>query len=624
MQNKTSLLFDQAARHAKIKKENEEQLYPALKLYQQYGKIDDHNLIATILDSLQTIEFFKKNCPEGMKLSDFVGNAIKYFKFEQYDYGSPIFHYGEYGDKMFIILKGEVCVFGPKPQEEINKEIELIKLQDEGELVIKGQKRQLTTNIDNLLKIQDSRYYKDGVLLYQKIFQYYSGQCFGDVALTSDKPRSATIIVSSEKVYCLSMRRNDFKVIFQKSIQQARNTIEYFMKIFPGALQFNLSKFIQYLRPIVFQSKTVLWSIGDEPQFFLIIVSGSVELYKYMDIGTLTGKQKFQDDIQQGLFIGKQQYKAKIVLSQLAEGNIVGQEELLEDSQKRQYYCETLDITNAYYMEASDFKAIQGNHQDIIDCLKERANINKDYINKRKQLILHNFKIYDQFLNTLNSNNINKEQKLKEIFQTNKDNKSNSLCVRSQKQIKGTQNEILQQHIVFDQNRKLVEPQEKSELRFIINNNNLSYIRERIDRQQQTQKNSQSPQKHVKNKVIISQILKKYQNKKMLHEKKDRKRKSIFVTSSQSSIGQTVETENSVDFMKQKQRTSILRPSFIKIRGRKQSGEKSNNNNITTTINLTEIETRTNQYTVHQVTNMTHLTPNSTKYFKTIRSISGK
>ncbi|CAD8204785.1 unnamed protein product [Paramecium octaurelia] len=625
MQNKTSLVFDQAQRYAKIKKENEELLYSTLKLYQQHGKIDDPNLIATILDSLQTIEFFKSNCPEGMKLADFVSNAIKYFKYEQYDYGSPIFHYGEYGDKMFILLKGEVYVFGPKPQDEINKEMEQLKQQEEGELVIKGQKRQLTTNVDNLLKIQDSRYYKDGVLLYQKIFQYYSGQCFGDVALTSDKPRSATIIVSSEKVYCLSMRRNDFKIIFQKSIQQARNTIEFFMRIFPGALQFNLSKFIQYLRPVVFQSKTILWQIGDEPQFFFIIVTGRVELYKYMDLDTLTGKSKINDEIKQGLFVGKQQYKAKIVLSQLAEGNIVGQEELLEDFQKRQYYCEVVDITNAYYMEASDFRAIKGNHQDIIDCLRERATINKDYISKRKQLILHNFKNYDSYLNTLTQNQTNKEQKLKEIFSVpNKDNKSNSLCVRSQKQIKGSQNEILQQHIAFDQKRKLVEPQEKTELRFIINNNNLSYIRERLLRQQQPDRNSPSPQKHVKNKVLISQILKKYQNKKVLHEKKDKKRKSIFVTSSQSSIGQTVETENSVDLLRQRQRTSILRPSYVQLRGRKQSGEKSNNNNTTTIINLTEVETRTHQQTMHQITNVTRMTPNSTKFFKTIRSISGK
>ncbi|CAD8189263.1 unnamed protein product [Paramecium octaurelia] len=613
-QNKT-LIFDQAARHARIKKENEEQLSQALKLYQEFGKIENNELIATVIDSLSTIEFFKQNCPEGMKLSEFVANAIKYFQFEQYDYGQPIFHYGEYGDKMYIILKGEVGVFGPRPLDDIIRDMEQLKKQEEVELV-KVQKKQLTVNFDNLLKMQGEKYFKDGVLLYQKIFQYYSGQSFGDVALTSDKPRSASIIVYSEKAFCITMRRNDFKQIFQKSIQQARNTIDYFMKIFPGTLKFNISKFIQYLRPIIFHSKTILWQIGDEPQFFFIIVTGRVQLYKYFDQDTLMGKKKNQNLSHDKLYLAKQSHKSKIILSQLSDGSIIGQEELIEDLPYRKYCCEVVDNTSAYYMEQSDFRAIQGNHPDIMECLRERVQINKDYIDKRQRLILENFKNYDDYLSSLN-NKLSSQSQLKDLF-LNINNKQ--ICIRSQKNLKVSQNEILLQHIDYDQKRKSLEQEEESELRFIINNNNLQQIRDRFVRQQQNERDCLSQQKQAHNRKLITQILKQYQYKKIQHEKKDRKRNSIFITSSQTSIGQTIETENSIDILRQQQlqRSSVIIPTHVKLRARKQSTQKSYNNNQTLN-NLTEIESRT-----HQQTNITHITPSTCKFFKTIRSISGK
>ena len=78
-------------------------------------------------------------------------------------------------------------------------------------------------------------------------------------------------------------------------------------------------------------------------------------------------------------------------------------------------------------MEASDFKAIQGNHQDIVDCLRERAKINRDYINKRKSLILENLKNHEGYLNSLNTNKSNKSN----LFKSNERGKSLSNCVRS-------------------------------------------------------------------------------------------------------------------------------------------------------------------------------------------------
>jgi hypothetical protein len=66
-----------------------------------------------------------------------------------------------------------------------------------------------------------------------------------------------------------------------------------------------------------------------------------------------------------------------------------------------------------------------------VDCLKERAKINRDYINKRKSLIMENMKNYEGYLNSLNTNKSNKSN----LFKSNIRGKSLSNCVRSQKQL---------------------------------------------------------------------------------------------------------------------------------------------------------------------------------------------
>lgn len=55
-------------------------------------------------------------------------------------------------------------------------------------------------------------YFKSMVPKFQRVFEFWTGQTFGEVALTNDSPRSATIIVMSDEVHMVSMSKHDFKV----------------------------------------------------------------------------------------------------------------------------------------------------------------------------------------------------------------------------------------------------------------------------------------------------------------------------------------------------------------------------------------------------------------------------
>ncbi|CAD8067091.1 unnamed protein product [Paramecium primaurelia] len=334
-----------------------------------------------LVDSLIQIQFFKNNCPEGTRLQDFVIQTIKYAKYECFPYGQIVFNYGEFGDKMYIILKGQAGVYIPKSQEQIQEELAQNNLKKSKRLLF----------IDDALyeNRQNPIYYQEGVYRFHKVFQYISGQCFGDVALTSDKPRTASLIAVSDFLHCISINRAQYKLICEKAIQEQKKAMSLYSKIFPGIQPFSITKFVQYLRPIKFASQSIIWQVGDEPQYLLIIVSGRVDIYIKID-----EQKAFNNKV-----IPKNKFNIvlkKIVLSSITDGGIIGQEEIIEELPQRKYNCQCVDNTSAYYVEAEEFRKIRKNFPDIVNLLKEIQEKNNQYISLRYQQIMQSIQNYQQ------------------------------------------------------------------------------------------------------------------------------------------------------------------------------------------------------------------------------------
>ena len=64
------------------------------------------------------------------------------------------------------------------------------------------------------------------------------------MALSSDKPRTASILVLSDELHVLTMNRLDFKSVGERSIKEKNQTFEYFLSIFVGVSKFIVTKFI--------------------------------------------------------------------------------------------------------------------------------------------------------------------------------------------------------------------------------------------------------------------------------------------------------------------------------------------------------------------------------------------
>ncbi|CAK72595.1 unnamed protein product (macronuclear) [Paramecium tetraurelia] len=342
------------------RRKNEANLRVTLQYYSKYGKLTDDHSLEQVAPGLASLEFMKRNCPERTKLEEFCIQSGQYFEFEQYKQGDIIFHYGDIGDKVYIILKGDVAVLVPRAESEIvaeREEISQAKLPFEFEMFQRNKKPSKSIQIEVQLAQQNSNFYfKDNVCLFKKVFQFYSGQSFGDVALISDKPRTASILVTSDQIYLISMCKKDFKISCEKSVLEMNQTLDYFVTVLPYIGKMQISKFIQFFHKTDFSPQQWLWKEGEQVKFFILILKGRVEI--------------------------KQQ---QMPLYQVSDNSFIGHEEILEGLTLRQYGCKTLDNTIAYLMDYEDFNVARKNAPDIVKVLIEKAKLMTSYLERRKE-----------------------------------------------------------------------------------------------------------------------------------------------------------------------------------------------------------------------------------------------
>ena len=79
-------------------------------MFNIFHNIQSESAIAEIMVPLRCVDFFRTACPESTKVDNFIKQSIPFFSHEKYEQGRAIFHYGDVGDKFYIVLKGKVGV----------------------------------------------------------------------------------------------------------------------------------------------------------------------------------------------------------------------------------------------------------------------------------------------------------------------------------------------------------------------------------------------------------------------------------------------------------------------------------------------------------------------------------
>lgn len=104
-----------------------------------------------------------------------------------------------------------------------------------------------------------------------------AGDYFGEVALTTAKTRSATVI-ALEDLHCVSLDKGNYRDVFRATLKRMNQKVEMFEKNLPRASRDAVSSFSYNFRDTRYSKGEYLWREGDPATFFFLIQDGYVEL----------------------------------------------------------------------------------------------------------------------------------------------------------------------------------------------------------------------------------------------------------------------------------------------------------------------------------------------------------
>ena len=279
-----------------------------------------------LIKAFENNKYFKNNYSDN---KDFIKMCTDHLKYEHFEQDSTICHYGEIGMKFYIILKGSIDCFIMRTEEEVNRDFtELIKTKELADLlsqnenlqndlkVIKTKLLNFNQNLTeirlkkgNTMIIQKSvvdffkdihtfnpKYYEDVQVLkthpdkidmyfyqdfcrFKKIRTMYTGDSFGEIALTLSKPRIATI-TASEDLHLASLNKEDYNKIFENQIEDMDRKMSCFLSQFNSFSRDAIIKFTYEFKPINFNSNQVIFRQGDDSGLIYLVKSGCVKLLK--------------------------------------------------------------------------------------------------------------------------------------------------------------------------------------------------------------------------------------------------------------------------------------------------------------------------------------------------------
>jgi CRP-like cAMP-binding protein len=253
-----------------------------------------------------------------------------HLKYEYFEEGSAICHYGEIGTKFYIILKGSIDCFILRTEEEVHRDFnELTKNKDLNDLLtqneilqndiklIKTKLLNYNQNATEIIKLKkgntmafqnpimdffknihilNPNYYDDCQVLknwpdfvnlyfyqdfcrFKKIRSMFAGDSFGEVALTLSKPRIASV-TARENLHLASLNKEDYNKIFEKQIEEMNQKMRCFLSQFNSFSKDAIIKFTYEFKPVNFTSNQVIFREGDDSNFVYLVKSGCVKLLK--------------------------------------------------------------------------------------------------------------------------------------------------------------------------------------------------------------------------------------------------------------------------------------------------------------------------------------------------------
>ena len=254
------------------------------------------------------------------------------------------------------------------------------------------------------------RYLKEGHFFYRPCKKIEAGSYFGELALITNKPRSATI-VASQDLHCFSFNKRTFDLISNRRIENMNPSMKFLEEYFPEATKSHLARLAYLVEEHHYPYNHVIYWEKDAPDALYFIKTGEIQLVKKFSLAV--GEDVLLKS-QGGLFGADK--KMRSIITTLCQGETLGEDEIFNESERE--YTAVVGSRDAVVLKLS--KKIYDNLNDDYKALFsniEKLTKNKKFFRKQKA---------DQ-VEILNKNNLENSQHIKNIVQEQKEAKNSLL-----------------------------------------------------------------------------------------------------------------------------------------------------------------------------------------------------
>jgi len=120
-------------------------------------------------------------------------------------------------------------------------------------------------------------YIENGQVKFRKIRTMEAGDCFGEIALSSDMCRGASVIASSE-LHVLTLSKSAYKQIFKNVETSLKAKWNFFSELLKGTTKETITKFCYTFKERVFRYNQKIIEEGDIPRHVFVIHEGEVQV----------------------------------------------------------------------------------------------------------------------------------------------------------------------------------------------------------------------------------------------------------------------------------------------------------------------------------------------------------
>lgn len=315
------------------------------------------NHLEEIMKFTKNNKFLKKICEEHNS-DRILWECSRLMTLEIYEKNAVVFNFGEVGDRFYIILQGIVRVIVPtrsikrsnSTKQDILQGLKRMHTGSQEDLSpalanIPSETEEKMNNLIRGLKRQQSQLDFDyltnfGIIEESKEVRHLSsGDCFGELALINNKPRTATI-ESKTLTYLAVLSKKDFTKVLSTHTFRALDERVDFLKQLPGfnsATKLNLQKLAYTFTEKTYKKDQIVYNEQDQANILFFIKSGEFKLSQFDVIST--PKYSSSD-----VFVKLSQMKKlnkKVNFREVIKGvnEVFGYEELVENKEKRERKC---------------------------------------------------------------------------------------------------------------------------------------------------------------------------------------------------------------------------------------------------------------------------------------------